>query len=153
MQEFTLPKGDRRPVIEKIARYLAVLSTKKAYRLEVVEDRSERSTQQCRYLNGVVYKIIGDAMGYERDDISEFLCGEYWGWHDKRVPKSPKFPYGIERIPVRTTTTNEQGRRDVLPWDQFADYVAFVQRLAAANNIYVPDPDPSWREHQEERAA
>jgi hypothetical protein len=129
------------------------MSPGKALRITVEEARSERSIQQCRYLNGVAYKLIGDATGYERDDVSEFLCGAYWGWREKRVPKKPGCPGGTESVPLRTTTTNENGKRDVLTWDQFADYVAFVQRFAASKGIYVPDPDPDYAAHREQEAA
>ncbi len=150
MQSFLLPKLlNRAGQIARIARYLADLPVGKAFRLEVSEARSERSIQQCRYLNGVAYKLIGDATGYERDEISEFLCGAYWGWKEKRVPKKPGCPDGVESIPVRTTTTDENGKRCVLNKQDFSDYVAFVQRFAAKRNIYVPDPDPDYEQHQE----
>ncbi len=149
-QSFILPKLlNRAGQIARIAKFLAGLADGKAWRVEVTEARSERSIQQCRYLNGVAYKLLGDATGYERDEISEYLCGAYWGWKDKRVPKKPSCPSGVESVPVRTTTTDENGKRCVLNKQDFSDYVAFVQRFAAKRNIYVPDPDPDYEQHQE----
>lgn len=145
MQAFTLPRlMSRAGMIAKIAAFLAALPDSKAWRIEVSEAKSARSIQQCRYLNGVAYKLIGEATGYERDEVSEFLCGQYWGWKDKKVPKKPGCPSGIESVPVRTTTTDENGKRAVLGKLEFADYVAFVQRFAASKGIYVPDPDPDY---------
>ncbi len=142
MQSFTLPKLMRRDgQIERIAKFLAALSPGKAWRIEVTEARHERSIQQCRYLNGIAYKLIGDATGYERDEISEYLCGQYWGWKDKRVPKKPSCPSGVESVPVRTTTTDEAGKRAVLSKMEICDYVAFVQRFAAQRGIHIPAPD------------
>jgi hypothetical protein len=153
-QSFILPKLlSRAGMIAKIGRFMALLSQEKAWRIKIEEAKSTRSTQQCRYLNGVAYKIIGDAIGYERDDVSEFLCGAYWGWKEKRVPKKPSCPNGIESVPVRTTTTDENGHRDVLTWEQFSDYVAYVQRFAASKGIFVPDPDPNYQAAEQQEAA
>ncbi len=151
MKAFTLPKLlSRTKQIEHIARFLAILSPAKAWKIEVSEARSERSIQQCRFLNGIAYKAISDATGYERDDISEYLCARYFGEREKRVPKSTSCPSGIESVPVRTTTTDESGNRSVLSKTEFADYVAFVQRFAAQRGIYIPDPD---EDHEEQEKA
>lgn len=155
MQTFKFPKLlDRAVQIARIARFLADLPMGKGWKIEVTEARSERSAAQCRYLNGVAYKLIGEATGYERDDISEYLCGLHWGWHDKRVPKTPRNPEGVESVPIRTTTTDENGKRSVLNKQDFADYVAFVQRFAAKKlNLCIPDPDPDYADHREVEAA
>ena len=116
----------------------------KPYLLTLEMKKSTRSTQQNRYLNGIAYKLIGDATGYERNDISEYLCGTFWGWREKKVPKKPGCN-GTEKVPVRTTTTNEDGIYDVLSWSDFSDFIAFVQRFGAEHGIYIPDPDPELR--------
>jgi hypothetical protein len=155
MQSFHLPKLlGRETQIARIARFLADLSINKGWKIEVTEARSQRSIAQCRYLNGVAYKLIGEATGYERDDISEYLCGLAYGWRDKKVPKTPRNPEGVESVPVRTTTTDENGKRSVLSRTEFADYVAFVQRFAAKRlNLCIPDPDPDYADHREAEAA
>jgi hypothetical protein len=153
-QSFILPKGmNWTGRIAQIGRFLEGLSIRRNWEVRVREKRSARSDDQNRYLNGCAYKLIGEAIGYERDDVSEFLCGAYFGWREKRVPKKPSCPEGIESVPIRTTTTDETGRRDVLTWDQFADFVAFVQRFAAKKGIHIPDPDPNWRESEQREAA
>lgn len=151
MQSFLLPKLlSRVGQIARIGRFLADLPAGKAWKIEVTEARSERSIQQNRYLNGVAYKLIGDKTGYERDEVSEYFCGLYWGWKEKRVPKKPSCPSGIESVPVRTTTTDETGERSVLNKQDFADYVAFIQRFAAKKlELCIPDPDPDYAEHRE----
>lgn len=108
----------------------------KSWMVEVKAYRDDRSSKQCRYLNGVAYKLLGEATGYDRDDISEYLCGQYFGWKDKRKPGKQ-----VVQVPVRTTTTDENGERHVLSTTEFSDYVAFVQRFAAEHGIHIPDPD------------
>lgn len=148
-QNFTLFKGlNWTARIDQIARFLSALSAGKTWEVSVRERRSTRTDRQNRYLNGVAYKILGDAIGYERDDVSEFLCGAYWGWKEKRVPKKPGCS-GIEQVPIRTTTTDENGKRSVLSITEFMDYVAFVQRFAAKRGIHIPDPDPEYAEQRE----
>lgn len=153
-QTFTLPRGmNWTGRVAGIGKFLLSLTPSKNWEVVVRERRGTRSIQQLRYLNGVAYKVIGDAIGYERDDVSEYLCGTFFGWKDKRVPKKPSCPSGIETVPVRTTTTDESGHRSVLSKLEFADYVAFVQRFAASKGIYVPDPDPDYAEHEQQVAA
>lgn len=145
MQAFILPAKGRDPMLSRITAFLRSLP-ERSYRLELREHRSTRSIQQCRYLNAVAYKLLSNATGYERDDISEFLCGTYFGWREKKVPRKPGITDGIASVPVRTTTMNEDGQRDVLSWADFWDYVAFVQRFGAEHGVHIPDPDPNWRD-------
>lgn len=148
--EFTLPKGIRN--LSRIVAFLSALSPSKAWRIEISEERNTRSIQQCRYLNGVAYKLLSDHTGYERDDISEFMCGTYWGWKQVKVPKKPGNPEGVEDRPMRTTTTDESGKRSVLTTTEFKDYVAFVQRFAASKGVFIPDPDPMWSSDEQKAA-
>lgn len=139
MQSITLPKQNREGTIDRLCKFLLALP-EKAYRVEVKEHRNTRSIQQCRYLNGVAYKLLSEATGYERDDISEYMCGQYFGWRTKKVPRKPGCK-GTEEVPVRTTTTNESGEREVLSKMEFVDFVAFVQRFAAERGVFIPDPE------------
>lgn len=140
----------RERLAEQIRVFVAALDLDKPFRITVVSAKATRSDLQNRYLNGVCYKLLGDAIGYERDEVSEFMCGLRWGWKEKRVPKKPSCPDGIESVPIRTTTTDEFGNRSVLSKTDFADYVAFVQRFAASKGIVIPDPDPDYALHREE---
>lgn len=130
-----LPATGREDAVNRLAASLLAALPGKALRVEYAEAKNERSSPQCRYLNGVAYKLLSEATGYERDDISEYLCGTYFGWKDKLKPGKQTV-----QIPVRTTTTNEDGKRAVLSKQEFADYVAFVQRFAAKHGVFIPDP-------------
>lgn len=145
MKEFLLPMLNRESVISRIAACLASLKPKKAYRITIKEEADDRTTQQCRYLNGVPYKLLGDHFGYERDDISTQMCGLYFGWRNKKIPPRPHNRGGIEDVPKRTTTTDENGERDVLNTKDFWEYVEFLQRFGTDYGVLIPDPDPSYK--------
>lgn len=148
MKDYLIPIFGRETVLGRIISELSALKPGKAYRVVVKEDTDDRTAQQCRYLNGVAYKLLGDFTGYERDDISEYLCGMYFGWREKKVPRKPGVPSGKEEVPVRTTTTNEHGERDVLSMDEFWKYVEWVQRFGAKYGVLIPDPDPTYNKLQ-----
>jgi hypothetical protein len=152
-QWFIYRNVPRERIAEQIKVFIAALDFDKPFRVEVHSARATRSDLQNRYLNGVCYKLLGDAIGYERDEVSEFCCGTYWGWKDKKVPKKPSNPQGIESVPIRTTTTDSEGNRSVLTKLEFAEYVAFVQRFGASKGIHIPDPDPDYAENREAEAA
>jgi hypothetical protein len=52
------------------------------------------------------------------------------------------------RRPVRTTTTNEAGERDVVDTVTMARMYDFIQRTAAGYGIDVPAPDPMWSQRE-----
>lgn len=149
-QTFYIPKGKAANIVAKLSAFIGMLSPMKAWRVEITEAKSQRSIQQLRYLWGVAYKRLSDYTGYEVDDVSEFMCGTYYGWREVKVPKTPTNPTGLASRPVRTTTTDENGKRAVIGKMEFVDYVAFVQRFAASKGVYIPDPD---EDEEEERDA
>lgn len=149
-KQWLLPKLLPRDRVANAVRvFIAALDPAKPYRVTVEVAKVPRSNQQNRYLWGVAYKLIADAVGYEVEEVHEYLCGYMWGWTEKRVPKKPSNPTGIESVPIRTTTTDENGKRSVLSKMEFADYVAFVQRFGAKHGVLIPDPDLNHAEHEE----
>jgi hypothetical protein len=100
--------------------------------------RESRSSKQNRLLFGTVYPPIAEAMGYDVADVHEYMLGVHFGWVDKRVPKTPNNPAGIESRPFRTTTTNENGKRNVLKKDEFSKFLSTVERIAAKAGVFVP---------------
>jgi hypothetical protein len=140
---FILPANDpqlRETRIGNLVRFLRLLPANCAWAVETKKHKRRRSDPQNRYLNGVAYKILAQATGYERDDISEYLCGQYFGWKEKRVPGKR-----VVQVPIRTTTTNEDGRYAPLNTSEFAEYVAFVQRFGAEHGVYIPDPNEEYQ--------
>lgn len=142
------PKDRRELVAERAKRFILDCLPGKELEIEIRQRKRERTPPQCRYLNGVAYKLLGQHTGYERDEISEYLCGSYFGWVEKKLPGGR-----TKQVPRRTTTTDENGKRDVLGRVPFGEYVAYVQRVGAKAGVYIPDPDPEWFKHEERKAA
>lgn len=150
MPEFILPKGSRKRTLGLAQSILETLPQDRAFRVTIEEVKSERTSAQNAYLFGVCYPPISEATGYEKDELHTYFLGTHFGWKDKKVPKTPRNREGVESVPVRTTTTDEHGKRSVLPIMAFCDYVAFVQRFAAVKlGIVIPDPE----QMHEEKAA
>lgn len=99
--------------------------------------RKSRSNEQNALL-WAMYEPIAVHMGYDRDDIHEWMCGRFFGWKDIRVPKTPRNPEGLASVPVRTTTRNEDGKRNVLDRQTFARFVDMVDRVAAQAGVFIP---------------
>lgn len=103
--------------------------------------KPSRSNEQNAYLFGVAYPLLADAKGYTVDEIHEWMCGTFFGWVDKPCPKTPRNPEGIASCPRRTTTRDENGKRDVISKAQFSDFIAMVQRIGAHAGVFIPDPE------------
>lgn len=101
--------------------------------------KDPRTSAQNAYLFGVCYPPIAQAKGYTVDEIHEWMCGTHFGWVDKPCPKTPRNPEGQESRPFRTTTRDENGKRDVLKKGPFSDFVDCVHRIAALAGVFIPD--------------
>lgn len=159
MSDYLLKKTDglsRSRQIGRVVEELESLALDKQWRVGIEQVKAERSDPQNRYLWGCAYKLISDYTGYELADIHEDCLKRHFGTRLKKVPKSWDHPNGMKEVPIRTTTTDENGHRSVLNKIQFSDYVDFVKRYGAEAGVFIPDPDPNYkiyREHDEVNAA
>ena len=80
----------------------------------------KRTTQQNRYLNGVVYEIIADWSDNTRDDIHEAMKSMFL------VPKE------ICGVVVAGSTTG-------LTTAEFNDYVEKIRAWATQQGVYIPN--------------
>jgi len=134
-KQWVIAEGkDRVDIVTTISEFLIALPPG-SWRVEVCRHRNQRSTEQLAYLWGVAYELLSDATGYEKQDIHEYLCMMHFGSREKKLPGNR-----IESVPLRTTTENERGERDVLDKPAFCEFVAFVQRFGAYHGIMIPDP-------------
>ncbi len=143
MTAYVLSKGhpDREIVSANLQCFIAKLPNTKSWSIEITEYHKPRSDAQRSALFGVAYKPLMEHMGLrgdrDKEDLHEFFCGEYWGWHPT-----------LRNKPLRTTTRNERGERDVIDTVTALDFYAFIQQYAAEQGVMVPDPDPFWREKE-----
>lgn len=118
--------------------------------LEIVCERFAmgRTAQQNKALFGLAYKLIRAETGMDVEDLHDFFCRRFFG-----ETTVVMFDREIVR-PVRTTTKNEFGKRDVLKWDRFSEFFESVREFAASElGLNIPDPDPDWWKHQHKEAA
>lgn len=136
---------DRSRDIGRVVHALEDLPEAKGWRVLIEEVKCERSLQQNKYL-WVIYTEISKVTGYEKQDIHEDILKRHFGVRLKKVPRCRDFPEGLKEIPIRTTTTDEHGRRSVLSKFQFIELVDFVKRYAAEAGVYIADSDEYLQE-------
>jgi hypothetical protein len=134
----------RERAIERIKSILMSLDIAQGWRLEIFEHKATRSDAQNAYLWGCVYPSILKAggnmlAGWEPEELHEYCLGEHFGWEVLSGFGKKK------QRPIR--------RSSRLSKLEFMDYIAFIQRRMAEHGIFVPDPDPNWREAKTRVAA
>lgn len=143
-QQFILWANDstRPQVTANLHRYIDGLPQGKSYRFEICEHRKNQSEDQLGARFGLAYKTIMRHMGLqgeeEKQQLHRFMCGEYFGW-----VKTP-----IGKRPARSTTKNEKGERKPLDTLEASDFWDFIVRKAAEFDIFIPDPNPFWKEQR-----
>lgn len=134
----TLPPKERAAAIAKLVPVLELFAEGKPVNVKVGIARPERTPPQLAYLWAVPIKLLAEAMGFEPPEVHEYACGEHFGWTRDELPGGR-----FRERPIRTTTTDEHGNRDVLEGDEFWRYVESLQRMGARAGVVIPDPDPS----------
>jgi hypothetical protein len=125
MMPFVLPAG--RDGNLKASLFVAQLPVDKAWRVTVEPYRPRRSDDQNRYLWGVVYPAIQQALeGWDKDDIHEYCLGECFGWETIE---------GLGRKRLRPLRRSSRMNKQ-----EFTDYIAWIQRRMAEHGIYIPEP-------------
>lgn len=141
MQTFIAPTEKRELIANRVRQFILDVTPGKRIKITVERYVKSRSNPQCRWLNGVAYKALSDLTGYSRDAISEYMNGTYYGWKQEKCPKTPSNPKGVKDVPIRTTTTDENGNRKVQTTLEFEDYKIFVQKFGAEHGVQIPDPE------------
>src|SRR5438309_1180982 len=75
-----LPREDsvRREIrAKRIATFLAGLDPRRPWEVIVRPFKRTRSNQQNRYERGVACLLLSQAVGYEPEEVHEYLCGTY----------------------------------------------------------------------------
>lgn len=133
MQRFVLhPDASRERVLANAHAALDNLPDKGAWQVEIKRKVKRRSKDQNEYLWAVCYKILEDSTGQEAKDWHEYFLGEHFGWEEHDM-------LGKRKLKPRRRSSG-------LSTMEFWDFVAFIQRRAGENGIFIPDPDPLWKE-------
>lgn len=131
-----------------LMRFLSAVPLTEEFQVTIGPIKKERTDPQNKALWGCAYEHLRKATGNDKEDLHEYFCGEYFGWEIREVMGMKK------KYPKRTTTTGYDGKRDVITTLQLSDFYQFIQvRSAETVGVFVPDPDPMWWHHREERAA
>lgn len=134
----TLPPKERDAAIDALIPMLRLFAEGKPLNVKVSVARPERSPWQNRYLWGVAYPLLCAAVGFEPEEVHEYLCLQFFGTRVKRLPGNRSV-----ELPIRTTTTDADGNPDLLDGDEFWRFVEYVQRVGARKGVVIPDPDPN----------
>lgn len=142
---YYLRAGDqnRGRVLANLVEALQALDPKRTFVVEAKQYQKPRTDDQNKALWGCAYKALREQSGNDAEDLHEFFCGEFFGWTTYEVLGQ------VKKKPVRTTTHDAAGKRDVMSAVWFADFYDFLQHRSAENGFHVPDPDPMWKLHKE----
>jgi hypothetical protein len=113
---------------DRVQKVIGALSTEKAWSLVIEEYKPKRSENQNRYLWGVCYaELLKVLPGWDAEDVHEYMLGEWSGWETIE---------GMGRKRLRPLR-----RSSKLNKQEFADFVAFVQKKAAEHGVFIPDAE------------
>ena len=104
-----------------------------------------RTSKQNRWLRALETDIA-EHTGFSMNEVHTWILGHHFGWKDHKVPRTPRNPEGIESAPVRTTTTDENGKRDVLKSGPWAKFATRAEEVAARAGVYVSQ---TWQQARE----
>jgi len=130
----------RASILENLKRFLDSLDPAKPWEITIERFAKERTIAQNKALFGLAYPLLREATGFDVGVMHNQFCKKFFGAVVVRGPM------GNESLPRRTTTTDENGKRDVIPWDEFQKFFEMVQRYGSEASVFIPDPDPFWRE-------
>lgn len=136
--EREIPPQDRETAIASLAAQLRRYLPGVRLEVRVRRKKRERSDLQNRALWGCAYKALKEQTGNDPEDLHVFFCGRFFGWQEFDVMGM------VKKRPVRTTTKDANGNRDVIDKSVMAEFYDFIQRESAMAGFDVPDPDPEW---------
>ena len=127
----------RQRAIESLAAFAKRLPLNKPWRWRLDELKGDRTGPQNNALFGVAYPPLCKYLNCTDEALHQVMCQKFFG---------VKVLLGVPS-PLRTTTTDLEGKRDVIPFDMFQDFYTMVQQVGAdlEDPIYIPDPDPALR--------
>lgn len=140
-QTYILHKGDenRANVLRNALAFVGRLPESHSWEIEITRHVKRRTDPQNHALFGVAYKALSAATGHTKDELHDAFCKRFFGTVECVI-------FGqLRQRPFRTTTTDENGKADVIPAEEFGRFYDMVQEVGAEAGVDVPDPDPTKR--------
>jgi hypothetical protein len=135
METIVLPRVEENRNLTRVVAFISALPKQKAWRLRIDELKGDRTEHQNNALFGVAYPPLCAHLKCTDKELHQIMCEEFFG---RKTILGKTFP-------VRTTTTDHDGNRDVINWEVFNDFYAKVQEMGAGCGVWVPDPDRNLR--------
>jgi hypothetical protein len=85
--------------------------------------------------NAYLWKLYGrlvEMTEFGSEDWHRHYCGEYFGWKEVETPSGH-----IDYQPVRTTTKDESGKRDVMKGEPFNKFLVEVEKDCAKRGVFI----------------
>ena len=136
MQTYILTKNHRLrdQVKTNLHAFIDRLPDSNSWKVEIKEARKERTDPQNHALFGVAYPALEAATGFTKDELHDAFCRRFFGTIEKEIAGQ------VVSKPYRTTTTGQDGKRDVIDAAKFSEFYAMVQMVGAEAGIDVPAP-------------
>ena len=126
----TVKNGKVTVLDERYQDYLHTLPERCQLTISSYTPYSRRSTQQNRYMHGVVFKVIGDEIGYSPEEVKDIMKLKFLS--ETRIIDTRE---GLENITVIKETKS-------LTTQELEDFLEEVKQFAMIKlGIYIPDPD------------
>lgn len=94
--------------------------------LTIGEKKNQRTMSQNRYYNGVILKLIGEHLGYDRDEVHDILTAKFL----KKIVNVD----GKDMVVVRSTTS--------LTTEEMSNYIEKCKRFSAIElGCFIPEPE------------
>lgn len=89
------------------------------------------------YLWAYVYGPVVEVLGFTEEAWHEYRCIAYFGGRPVEKPDGT-----VETRPIRTTTTDEYGKRDVLKGDAFNAFLVAAEEFFASRGVFIERKGP-----------
>ena len=125
--------------LQRIAVYFARLDPTKPWQLIVGPWKKQRTLRQNNAMFGVAYRQLSDFTGHTEPELHDIMCRLFFGEVTEEI-------IGVRKTkPLRTTTTNEDGERDVISREDMSRFYDLIVRTAAEQGCFIEDPNPLLR--------
>lgn len=133
------PPERRAERVRRVTDFLFRLPADKPWQLTVEPFTKERTGRQNNAMWGPIYGPLSAFTGHTEPELHDVMLKLFFGEVEREV-------LGVrQRVPRRTTTTNERGEREPLSREKMAEFISFILQKAAEYGCYIEDPNPILR--------